>query len=336
VRSSSTIKLSVCIPTHQGRVGELRTAIASVVDQLPASLADQVEICVSDNASSDGTEELVARLAAAAPIAILYRRSERDLGFGPNALRSVELANGKWCWLLGSDDVVAPGGIARAIALLDANPAAAGATVGRTAYDAELREALPEPHPWILPAPSEGAEPLRSTSEVFARVGLMIGFMSSQIVDHELWARAVQRLGQERLRQSRSVMHVALIGAMLAERPDWIWCSEPLVRQRTANAALDLHRGSLCRYMVNVSADLARVWRDVPGLDARTRRGLLERWRREVARPPMIAQIRSSPGHGVGDEIRLLIGFTRTFGRLRGFWSETAPALLRTSRDASG
>src|SRR5438270_6711039 len=143
--------LSVCIPTHEGRCRQLGVAIASVVDQLGDTPPGAVEICISDNASTDGTDELVARAGAEEGVLIRYRRSEQDRGWAPNFMGSIALAEGRWCWLLSSDDAIAPGGVARVLGLLAEHPSVAGATVNREAYDVELRQALPEPHPSIIP-----------------------------------------------------------------------------------------------------------------------------------------------------------------------------------------
>ena len=53
------MRLSICIPTHDGRREQLREAVESVLTQSK----DGVEICISDNASEDGTQEDGCRAA---------------------------------------------------------------------------------------------------------------------------------------------------------------------------------------------------------------------------------------------------------------------------------
>lgn len=103
-------RLSICIPTYNRRkyLGETITSISRQIDAADAS---QVEICVSDNASTDDTEALIAEIQQSTPVRIVYSRSERNMGADANYLRAVELASGDYCWLMGSDDVAMPGSV---------------------------------------------------------------------------------------------------------------------------------------------------------------------------------------------------------------------------------
>jgi abequosyltransferase len=100
-------RLSVCIPTYN-RAALLAGALESVL----AQAGDEVEVVVSDNASTDDTPAVVAALQARFP-RLVYSRSPENLGPDRNYLRSVELASGEYCWLMGSDDALAPGAVAR-------------------------------------------------------------------------------------------------------------------------------------------------------------------------------------------------------------------------------
>ncbi|MDR0734197.1 MAG: glycosyltransferase family 2 protein [Elusimicrobiota bacterium] len=93
--------LSVCIPTYN------RAAYLSVLlDSIYVQKRDDVEIVVSDNASTDNTREIVKKYPG-----IIYHRSGKNLGFDANVLKVVSLANGKYCWLVGDDDALANGAI---------------------------------------------------------------------------------------------------------------------------------------------------------------------------------------------------------------------------------
>src|SRR5207302_2663631 len=102
-----------------------------------AEVPGKVEVCVSDNASGDGTAELMADLAARAPCPVLYRRNDVNRGLASNLLAAVELARGAYCWLLGSDDLLADGALRTAVAHLEAVPDATGHAVGAIHVDAE-------------------------------------------------------------------------------------------------------------------------------------------------------------------------------------------------------
>ena len=96
-----TVKLSICIPTYN-RAGYLRQTVDSVICQA----TEDVEVVISDNASSDNTEEVVRELQSRFP-RIVYHRNATNTGADQNYLKVVELASGEYCWLLGSDDVLA-------------------------------------------------------------------------------------------------------------------------------------------------------------------------------------------------------------------------------------
>lgn len=100
-------KLSICIPTYNRELF-LKELLESIVAQADFS---EVEIVVSDNASTDNTSELIVEFRKRYPN-ITYAVAPKNLGADRNYITSVELANGDYCWLMGSDDVLAPGAIA--------------------------------------------------------------------------------------------------------------------------------------------------------------------------------------------------------------------------------
>jgi abequosyltransferase len=93
-------KLSICIPTYN-RAKYLPELLDSIIVQAPTDGA--LEITVSDNASTDNTEELIKTYQQKFPF-IIYHRNSENLGADRNFLKCVEIASGEYCWLMGSDD----------------------------------------------------------------------------------------------------------------------------------------------------------------------------------------------------------------------------------------
>jgi glycosyltransferase involved in cell wall biosynthesis len=89
------------------------TAVKSVLNQPGVD----VEAIVIDDASTDGSTEVVRELAAADPRvrAILHRR---NVGHIATYNEGLEQANGDYVVLLSADDALTPGSLARATALL--------------------------------------------------------------------------------------------------------------------------------------------------------------------------------------------------------------------------
>jgi len=113
-----TPRLSVCIPTYN-RCKYLAETIASITSQVASADASKIEICISDNASTDGTDVLIQNLQGHTPVRIVYSRNDTNLGADANYLRAIELASGDYCWYMGSDDIAVPGSLARFLREID-------------------------------------------------------------------------------------------------------------------------------------------------------------------------------------------------------------------------
>lgn len=107
--------VTVVIPCYNyGRF--VGTAVRSVLDQPGVD----VEAIVIDDASPDGSAQVVRELAAADPRvrAILHRH---NLGHIATYNEGLEQANGDYVVLLSADDALTPGSLARATALLESH-----------------------------------------------------------------------------------------------------------------------------------------------------------------------------------------------------------------------
>ena len=113
-------KLTICIPTYD-RAWAIGEALESVISQA----TDEIEIVVSDNASTDNMPEVIAAFQQRFP-RLHYFQSEQNVGCDPNGVRVVELASVEYCWSLGSDDQAEPGAIAAILKAIDAYPAWGG------------------------------------------------------------------------------------------------------------------------------------------------------------------------------------------------------------------
>lgn len=92
--------LSICIPTYN-RAAYLRECLTSL--QIDGSW-DQIEVIVSDNASTDQTLSVLEDFRDVLPLRWIVQ--PRNLGADRNFDAVVAEARGEYCWLLGDDDVV--------------------------------------------------------------------------------------------------------------------------------------------------------------------------------------------------------------------------------------
>lgn len=102
--------LSICIPTFNR--ADLLGALLDNLQIECAPVIDLVEIVVSDNASTDHTQEVIGGCG----LPIVYGKNSENIGFSGNLLNvTCHLASGEYVWVLGDDDVVLPGGVLRII-----------------------------------------------------------------------------------------------------------------------------------------------------------------------------------------------------------------------------
>lgn len=112
------MKLSICIPTYN-RAAHLANCLNSII--LCNSQSDfKFQVCISDNSSTDDTEEIVRRAQSA--INIKYHKNETNLGMTRNFLNVVSMADGDFVWMIGDDDLLIPNAIAELYRLIESHP----------------------------------------------------------------------------------------------------------------------------------------------------------------------------------------------------------------------
>lgn len=102
----STPLLSICIPTFQ-RAGQLAPTLARVAQAIAAAgWESRVEICLSDNASTDDTPAVIAAFAPSGVRVKRLRQSE-NVGFSRNLAAVARMAEGDYLLFQGDDDALA-------------------------------------------------------------------------------------------------------------------------------------------------------------------------------------------------------------------------------------
>lgn len=96
--------------------------LVETIDCLLAQTYEDFELVISDNASTDGTEDICRGYAARDP-RVRYERQERNHGAPWNFNRVFELSKGSYFKWAAHDDLCAATFLARCVEVLDANPA---------------------------------------------------------------------------------------------------------------------------------------------------------------------------------------------------------------------
>jgi len=101
--------LSICIPTWN-RATDLKKSLNNIIPQA-LEFKDKVEICISNNGSTDNTKEVVMNFKEKYPDLIKYNENEKNLGFDKNLLKVINTAEGDFAWTLSDDDLIVKDGI---------------------------------------------------------------------------------------------------------------------------------------------------------------------------------------------------------------------------------
>lgn len=99
--------LSVCIPTFN-RLHYLKEALAAL---LPQAELHGVEVCVSDNHSTDGTAQYLEALANRGGPALRYVVQAENIGIDKNMMAAIGMGGGRYVYPIGDDDVLPDGSL---------------------------------------------------------------------------------------------------------------------------------------------------------------------------------------------------------------------------------
>jgi len=111
-----TPRVSYALPVRNGE-----DDIAKVLDSLIAQHFQDWEVVISDNESTDATEEIV-RSYAASDARIRWEPNGENIGQIENFNRAADLARGEFMRWIGDDDVLEPEYTGECVAALDAHP----------------------------------------------------------------------------------------------------------------------------------------------------------------------------------------------------------------------
>ena len=113
---SRNVRVSIGLPVYNGE-NFLRQAIDSLLTQT----FPDFELIISDNASTDSTEQICREYECRDP-RVRYFRNPRNIGAAENFNRAFELSNGEYFKWSAHDDMCGPDFLLRCVEALDKNP----------------------------------------------------------------------------------------------------------------------------------------------------------------------------------------------------------------------
>jgi Glycosyl transferase family 2 len=225
--------VSIFVPSYN-YARFLPECIESIVSQPGVD----TRVLIIDDCSTDGTEEIAARITVAQP-RVEYVRHPRNLGHIATYNEGIDWADGDYTVLLSADDMLAPGALQRATAVLDAHEEAGfaygdvvrfqpGEPLPPARTPANARPRIRRGHDWIAAVCRAGRN-FVVAPEVVVRTAVHkeVGGYSPALphsADMELWLRLATRAdvawlpgaSQAYYRIHQQNMHQVRFGAAVA------------------------------------------------------------------------------------------------------------------------
>ncbi len=111
--------LSIAIPTWN-RASFLENLLNNILPQLKKT-EGEVEVCISNNSSTDNTREVAMKFKEKYPDLIKYNENKVNLGVDRNILKVIGMSQGDFVWLFGDDDCIADNGLNKVINFIKEN-----------------------------------------------------------------------------------------------------------------------------------------------------------------------------------------------------------------------
>jgi len=232
---SKSILISFCIPTFN-RSNTLVQTIKSISQSCGKNSA---ELVICDNASTDNTKKTVENLKRKYKnLEIVYYQQKNNVGLDRNILKSVELASGKYCWLLSDDDFLRKDAVSLMLNLiLKNNPSYILTNYSRYNFvtkkidcskmiglDSDIRFTKKNISDLLF---------LKIPDSYFVRLGTNSITMSADVFNRKMWldsAKSVTRY------IGLNFIHIFIIASLINRHPNAYYQSEPILIYTSHNA----------------------------------------------------------------------------------------------------
>ncbi|HJY98734.1 MAG TPA: glycosyltransferase [Patescibacteria group bacterium] len=226
--------LSVCIPTYN-RAEFLEKSLKLLARMMTAD----VELVIGDDASTDGTKKIVEEfIRLNKKINVKYIRSNKRLSFDRNVIKIVNSASGKFCWLLGDDDLPKKNCISRIKSVISRYPNTSLVHLNYSCYDNLLHRVVAarmvkEIHKDVLFRSGFEFYFRETKNSYFKYLGTNTITVCSDVINRKRWLAALK---ETRKFIGYNFIHSFLIAKMIMHPNSVYFISDPQV-QYTANNA---------------------------------------------------------------------------------------------------
>ena len=287
-----------------------------MLESLAAQITADVEVVISDDGSTDETQDVIESFRARLP-QLVAQRVDPPLLYDRNLLHVMSLARGKYCWLFGDDDRVEPGGLAAVLEALKTEPELTGLTTDRVSYDSALEKKLS-----VRTLKQQQNSLFENANEAFALLLDRLGFLSCQVVNRTLWNDVVRQANLERY--FTGYVQLYIIARMLVRAPRWRFLATKCVGFRADNDSFRA-LGQFGRLQMDVCG-YETIVGDVFGRDSRLYHQAMSEIARTHVRHHIVTAKRMDARFSFSRQALALC--VKQYGRYLSFWLETFPILI--------
>lgn len=234
-------KISFCIPTYN-RADYIGVAIESIVNQMTSDM----EITICDNGSQDNTEQVIKEYQKKYPC-ITYFKFAKNAGPDRCFLKTVEMAQGIFCWFLCDDDRLEEGAVQEVLKNMELYPQISGFSINTQMYDRFLKNKLNSPGVCKL----DRDRYFDNAHACFMHLFPYFGYLSGQICNRKRWLEIIREIPN--LEQYFNAYAPAyIIGKILLKYPQWMFIHKKCVGYRSDNDSFIKELGAFNRFKLDV------------------------------------------------------------------------------------
>jgi abequosyltransferase len=324
-----SLVLSICIPTHDGRGNLLSELLHSIFRQMDTDLVDLIEVCISDNGSQDNTREIISEARTFSPCKLSYHRYDKNEGLR-NFQHVINMANGDYCWMIGSDDILPPGSIRSIVEIIYKNKDAAGFTINKLNFNADYSALIGPDNDVVLPSDWATKKKIFGFDNILTEMCFLLSFISAHILKKTEWDLAIEEMGWHTFERMRHFAFSAVLAKIIKNSDEWIWIPDFLITQRIGNSCLVDDLGDLgfaIQCTVDMQSFIERMLLDVP--NAKKVKNILQKKLFLLYWNPILVLKYKSGSHATFLSDRQMLRFcVKSFLTVPLFWFTTFFVLL--------